>query len=82
MARILTCSAREKQIFMVTKPFDVFFSELQHKYPHIHLHYFQSNVEGELINELQGSVLSMTELFLTREDTHILLLLLAMRSLQ
>jgi len=36
------------------KPFDVYFSELQHKYPHIHLHYFQSNVEGELINELQG----------------------------
>jgi len=35
------------------KHFDVYFSELQHKYPNIHLHYFQSNVEGELINELQ-----------------------------
>ena len=35
------------------KPFDVFLAELQHKYPHIHLSYYQSNVEGELINELQ-----------------------------
>jgi 3-dehydroquinate dehydratase II len=35
------------------KPFDIFFNELQKKYPHIHLHYFQSNVEGELVNELQ-----------------------------
>jgi len=43
---------RETDIYG-NKPFDVFFSELQQKYPHIHLHYFQSNVEGELINELQ-----------------------------
>ena len=35
------------------KPFEVFLGELQHKYPHIHLFYFQSNGEGELINELQ-----------------------------
>lgn len=34
-------------------PFDVFFETLQQKYPHIHFSYFQSNVEGELINELQ-----------------------------
>src|SRR5258705_5634761 len=44
---------RETDIYG-NKPFEVFFSELQHKYPHIHLYYFQSNVEGELINELQG----------------------------
>ena len=43
---------RETDIYG-NKPFDVFFGELQHKYPHIHLFYFQSNVEGELINELQ-----------------------------
>ena len=43
---------RETDIYG-NKPFEVFLSELQHKYPHIHLHYFQSNVEGELINELQ-----------------------------
>ncbi|MBX3254158.1 MAG: type II 3-dehydroquinate dehydratase [Chitinophagaceae bacterium] len=34
-------------------PFEKFFSELQEKYPAVALHYYQSNVEGELINELQ-----------------------------
>lgn len=34
-------------------PFEVFFDELKQKYPHIHFSYFQSNVEGELIDELQ-----------------------------
>ena len=34
-------------------PFDVFIQKLHEKYPHIHFSYFQSNVEGELINELQ-----------------------------
>ena len=36
-----------------TMTFEVFFEKLQAKYPHIHFSYFQSNVEGELINELQ-----------------------------
>jgi 3-dehydroquinate dehydratase-2 len=35
------------------KSFEVFFDELKKKYPHIHFSYFQSNVEGELINEIQ-----------------------------
>src|SRR4030095_3868985 len=43
---------RETDIYG-NKPFDVFLNELQHKYPHVHLYYYQSNVEGELINELQ-----------------------------
>ena len=43
---------RETDIYG-NKPFEVFLGELQHKYPHIHIYYFQSNVEGELINELQ-----------------------------
>jgi 3-dehydroquinate dehydratase-2 len=43
---------RETDIYG-SKPFEVFFGELQHKYPHIHFSYFQSNVEGELVNELQ-----------------------------
>ena len=43
---------RETDIYG-NKPFEVFLGELQQKYPHIHLFYFQSNVEGELINELQ-----------------------------
>lgn len=34
-------------------PFEKFFSGLQQKYPGAELHYYQSNVEGELINELQ-----------------------------
>jgi 3-dehydroquinate dehydratase-2 len=35
------------------KSFEDFFDELKKKYPHIHFSYFQSNVEGELINEIQ-----------------------------
>ena len=36
-----------------SQTFEQFFSELQKKYPQISFTYFQSNVEGELINELQ-----------------------------
>ncbi|ADY51481.1 3-dehydroquinate dehydratase [Pseudopedobacter saltans DSM 12145] len=32
--------------------FDTYFSNLKAKYPEINLHYFQSNVEGELINKI------------------------------
>lgn len=34
-------------------PFEQFFEQLTQSYPQVELHYFQSNVEGELINELQ-----------------------------
>lgn len=34
-------------------PFEEYFAQLQQKYPQINLHYFQSNVEGEIIDELQ-----------------------------
>lgn len=33
--------------------FDEYMNQLELKYPHIEFSYFQSNVEGELINELQ-----------------------------
>lgn len=33
--------------------FEDFFEGLKNKYPEIEFHYFQSNVEGELINKLQ-----------------------------
>lgn len=33
--------------------FDNFLQDLQKKYPQVELHYFQSNVEGELVDELQ-----------------------------
>ena len=34
-------------------PFDTFFESLKTKYPQAELTYFQSNVEGEIVNELQ-----------------------------
>jgi len=34
-------------------PFESYFNELQKKYPTVNLHYYQSNVEGELVNEIQ-----------------------------
>jgi len=43
---------RETDIYG-NKSFEIFYAELSRKYPHIHFSYFQSNVEGELINELQ-----------------------------
>ncbi len=33
--------------------FEEYFSELKVKFPAVEFHYYQSNVEGELINELQ-----------------------------
>jgi 3-dehydroquinate dehydratase II len=36
-----------------TMTFELFLDELKKKYPEIEFSYFQSNVEGELINELQ-----------------------------
>jgi 3-dehydroquinate dehydratase-2 len=34
-------------------PFEKYFDTLKKLFPQVELHYFQSNVEGELINELQ-----------------------------
>lgn len=42
---------REKSIYGDTS-FESFFRELKDKYNHIELEYFQSNVEGEIINKL------------------------------
>ncbi len=36
-----------------TQDFDSFYQSLQKKFPEVSFTYFQSNVEGELINELQ-----------------------------
>lgn len=43
---------REKTIYG-DKSFDDFFDELKKKYPQVKFSYYQSNVEGELVNELQ-----------------------------
>lgn len=42
---------REKSIYG-DQSFDAYFEALQSNYPQVNLHYFQSNVEGELINKL------------------------------
>ena len=42
---------RETDIYG-NKPFETFFDQLKMKYPGVELSYFQSNVEGELINAL------------------------------
>ena len=43
---------REPEIYG-TLTFEDFFSTLQEKFSSLNLHYFQSNIEGELINRLQ-----------------------------
>jgi 3-dehydroquinate dehydratase-2 len=43
---------REPGIYGSTS-FEDFLEELKKKYPQVAFHYYQSNVEGELINELQ-----------------------------
>lgn len=35
------------------RSFEDYFRELQEKYPAVNLYYFQSNIEGDLVNELQ-----------------------------
>ena len=44
---------REKDIYGEIS-FESFYSDLKKKYPDIHFSYFQSNIEGELINELHN----------------------------
>ena len=43
---------RETDIYG-NQPFEQYLEELRSKYPQVSFHYFQSNVEGEIINELQ-----------------------------
>jgi 3-dehydroquinate dehydratase-2 len=43
---------RETDIYG-NKPFEEYLKELLQKYPAVAFHYYQSNIEGELINELQ-----------------------------
>ena len=43
---------RETDIYG-SQPFETYLESLKAKYPHIHIHYFQSNIEGEIISELQ-----------------------------
>ena len=58
--------------------FDSFFKILQEKYASQEITYFQSNVEGELINEIQRVGFSYDGIILTQAGTRTLQLLLAM----
>lgn len=42
---------REPEIYG-SESFEDYFKQLKKRFPQVHLHYFQSNVEGELINKI------------------------------
>lgn len=54
---------REPDIYG-NKTFEDFFKELQEKFPKVELHYFQSNIEGELIGKIQESGFSFDGIIL------------------
>src|SRR6195952_5246129 len=54
---------REEDIYG-SESFEHFFGKLRKKYETIDFDYFQSNVEGELINELQSAALTMDGIIL------------------
>ena len=54
---------REKSIYG-EKSFDEFFSELRLKFPDIQIDYYQSNVEGEIINKLHETGFSYDAILL------------------
>jgi len=43
---------RETDIYG-SETFEIFFEQLKAKFPAVEFHYYQTNVEGELINEIQ-----------------------------
>ncbi|MDE1191213.1 MAG: type II 3-dehydroquinate dehydratase [Arachidicoccus sp.] len=47
-----------------SQTFENYFETLKEKYPKISFHYFQSNVEGELINEMQRAGFSFDGIIL------------------
>jgi 3-dehydroquinate dehydratase-2 len=49
----LNLLGKREPVIYGSQDFESFFQDLQTKYPGIQFSYFQSNVEGELINELQ-----------------------------
>lgn len=48
----LNLLGKREPLIYGTQTFDEYFVELQMQFPTIELHYYQSNVEGELINKL------------------------------
>lgn len=43
---------REPEVYG-NKTFETYFEELKSKFPQVELHYYHSNIEGELINKIQ-----------------------------
>ena len=54
---------REKSIYGESS-FDVFFQSIKEKYPTINFSYFQSNIEGEIIDKLQEIGFSINAIIL------------------
>ncbi|MDR0370597.1 MAG: type II 3-dehydroquinate dehydratase [Prevotellaceae bacterium] len=54
---------RETDIYG-TIPFENYFNDLLKKYPDMELHYFQSNIEGEIINKLHETGFSFDGIIL------------------
>jgi 3-dehydroquinate dehydratase-2 len=54
---------REPEVYG-SQTFEQYYGELEKKYPSVTFHYFQSNVEGELINELQRTGFSFDGIIL------------------
>ena len=50
-ANLNLTGSRERAIYG-SMPFESYFRNLQEQFPHIRLEYFQSNIEGELIDKL------------------------------
>lgn len=54
---------REPEVYG-SETFDSFFEKLKKRFPAVELHYYQSNVEGELINKLQETGFSFDGIIL------------------
>lgn len=54
---------REPEIYG-NHTFEDYFTQLQLKFPHVTLHYFQSNIEGELIDKIQKTGFSFDGIIL------------------
>ena len=55
--------SRETDIYG-SESFEHYFEKLRHKYQHVDFDYFQSNIEGELINEIQKAGKTMDGIIL------------------
>jgi len=62
-ANLNLLGVREKNIYG-NRNFESFFEELQKQYPNVQLSYFQSNIEGEIINKIHETGFSYNAIIL------------------